>query len=159
MTNILNPICKWTLIVIEDPKFLPGKSIFDIINLLLKVINFKFVILDYIFGIANDGLILSLQKNENKILKLEDVLLELPKILQFDWGDFLFFKEYPKNWSNPKGEPYPYIISQTNTTIRAIDDQYIYVYTPYEKIVNLIKKNYEIESINTDYLENLDYPD
>ena len=40
-----------------------------------------------------------------------------------------------------------------------MDDQYIYVYTPYQEIVSLIKENYKIESINTDFLEHLEYPE
>ena len=38
-------------------------------------------------------------------------------------------------------------------------DTYIYIYTPHHFIVELIKEKYEIESIKTDFLENLDYPE
>ncbi|MBS0272764.1 MAG: hypothetical protein JSR85_09030 [Proteobacteria bacterium] len=159
MTCSLNPAFKWTLITIEDPEFLPGKNIVNIIQLISKVVCFKFVILDYIYGAANNGLIPFLQEKRNKILKIEDVFQEISKVIQFDWGDFFLFKEYPEQWNNSKGEQYSYVIAQTDTTIRAVDDQYIYVYTPYEEILNLIKKNYKIESVKIDMLQNLDYPE
>jgi hypothetical protein len=159
MNNTLNHAPKWTLITLEDSEFLPGKNIVNIIQLISHVLNFNFIILDYIYGAANNGLILSLQEKRNTILKLEDVLKDISRVTQFDWGDFFLFKEYPKHWNNPKGEQYPYVLSQTDTTIRAIDDQYIYVYTPFEEVINLVKKNYQIESIKTDFLENLDYPE
>ncbi len=152
-----NPV--WTLITIVDPEGLPGKNIFKAINVLLKVIKFKFVILDYISGGGKSGIIYSLQKKQNQIINIHDFLDMLKNVDQFDWGDFFLFEEYPKNWDNPKGELYPYVIAQTDTTVRAVDDGYIYIYTPYKSLVNIIKENYEIESVKVDELENLDYPE
>lgn len=149
----INP--EWTLITIEDSNNLPGKSIFDLIKILLKVVNYHFVILDYIYGAG----ISSLVEKENIVITIHELMDLLPEVKQFDWGDFFLFKEYPKYWNNPKKELYPFIISQTDTTIRAIDDGYIYVYTPYQIVINVIKKNYKIESLKTDVLEKLDYPD
>ena len=144
----------WTLITIDDPAFLPGESIFDIIQLIIKEIEFKFVIPDEIYG-AGVG---PLFKKENSILVIEEFLNLLSGVKQFDWGDLFLFKEYPKNWDNPGDGDYPYLIAQTETTVRAVDDQYIYIYTPYKEIVDVIKANYEIESIKNGPLESLDYP-
>ena len=41
MLNDLKQDNKWTLITIDDPAFLPGESIFDIIQLIRKEIEFK----------------------------------------------------------------------------------------------------------------------
>jgi hypothetical protein len=149
---------KWTLITIDDPAFLPGKSIYDMIRLLLKIIDFKYIILYDIEGASEYGLIPELQKLENEVIQLREFLKTLCKIKQFDWGNFYLFKEYPKNWSSIKSLKYLYHIGHSDTTIRAVDDQYIYIYTPYEEIIKIIKENYTIESIKTDLLENLDYP-
>lgn len=153
---------KWFLIIIRDEFALPGDSIFNIFQILLKVINLNFVILNDINGAGKDGkngLILSLQEKENQIIKIDDLLKVLCDVKQFDWGDFFLFKDYPQKWENPGGiTDYPNLFIQTDTTIRAIDDTYIYVYTPSQEIVNGLKQNYEIESIKLDLLENLEYP-
>ena len=152
-------LSRWTLITMVDHEGLPGKNISKAINLLLKVIKFKFVIVDYISGGGKLGVIYSLQKMQNQIMNVHDLLDMLLKVDQFDWGDFYLFAEYPENWDNPKGELYPYVIAQADTTVRAVDDGYIYIYTPYSSIVNAIQENYKIESITIDNLENLDYPE
>lgn len=144
----------WDQIVIFDEAALPGKSIFDIIKIILKVIEFRFVIIDDI----NGALVSNLLEIENKIIDLNNLLEIIISVKQLDWGDFFLFREYPQSWINYKKEKYFNIIGQTDTTVRAVDDTYIYVYTPYKKITNLIKENYKIESIKTDSLEKLDYP-
>ena len=152
---INSPIKKnnWILITIDDSNFLSGNSVFDIIQMMLKVINFKFIILDYVYGARISSL------KENIVLKIDDFLKLVLEVEQFEWGDFFLFEKYPKNWENPKGKPYPYVISQTSTTVRAVDGQYFYIYTNKELISLLIKTNYTIESIRIGFLEELDYPE
>lgn len=58
-----------------------------------------------------------------------------------------------------KKAPYPFVISQSDTTVRAVDDTYIYIYTPFEEIVKLLKDNFQIESEKDGLLEDLDYPE
>ena len=101
---------------------------------------------------------MSLLENQQKIIKVKDLLKMLPEVIQFDWGDFFLFKYYPEHWENSSRKFYRDRIVLTDTTIRAVDDQYIYVYTPYKQIVNLINENYTIESIKIDSLDKLDYP-
>lgn len=144
----------WTLLTIDDPACLPGKSIQKVIQHVLKVIKFKFVVIDDINGAGISLLV----KNENSIMPIEKLLEELPNVKQFDWGDFFLFKENPGQWQDLKNESYSHVISQSDTTIRAIDDQYIYIYTPYEEVVAAVQKSYKIESIKKDFLENLDCP-
>jgi hypothetical protein len=91
-------------------------------------------------------------------MDIKDLLKVLNDVEQFDWGDFFLFKEYPNQWNNPGEEPYPYVVAQSDTTVRAIDDTYIYIYTPYPEIVKAIQENYLLESIKSDTLDNLDYP-
>lgn len=145
----------WHQIVIFDENALSGNSIFDLIQIILNVINFKFIVLDDISG----ALVFPLQQMENEVIELNDLLKLIFNVKQFDWGDFFMFKEYPQNWSNHKGEPYSCVIAQTSTTIRAVDDTYLYIYTPYKEIVAVIKKNYKVESIKMNSLDKLDYPE
>lgn len=146
----------WTLITIDDPAFLAGTSISEIIGILLQVIDFKFIILNDIQGAAEAAALL--EEQENQVMLLSDFLKIVSNVVQFDWGDFFLFQEFPNSWKKVKEASYPYAVAQTDTTIRAVDDQYIYVYTSHQRIVEIINKNYKIESIQTDILENLDYP-
>ncbi len=147
----------WHQIIIDDPACLPGKIIYDVIQILLRKIEFKYIVLDDIEGAAQKGLIPILRGMENSVLGLDDFLRIVRDVQQFDFGDFFLFKKYPKEWSN--GTSYPHSIAQTDTTVRAIDDQYVYIYTPYQEIVYVIASmEYKIESIKTDTLEKLEYP-
>lgn len=114
-----------------------------------------------ILGDLNGVGISTLIEKENSIIDIDFLLNELPKVKQFDWADFFLFKDYPQEWKTNTDLPYteyPPLIDQTDTTIRAVDDQYIYIYTYIDEIVNIIKKNYEIESIKMSSLDNLEYP-
>jgi hypothetical protein len=150
---------QWMLITIDDSNFLESKSISKIFNLLLTIVEFNFVILTDIQGSGKDWVITNLKKQENRPIKMNDFLEILKNIKQFDWGDFYLFQQKPLKWINTEDIlDYPKLISQSETTIRAVDNQYIYIYTPYQEIVEVIEENYTIESIKTDTLENLDYP-
>ena len=148
----------WCLITIDDPDFLSGKSIFNVVQLILKYMKINYVIINDVDGSGKDWLISNLQKNQNSILKIDDFLNILCEVNQFDWGDFFLFKEYPKDCSFSQEKSYSYVIAQTDVTIRAVDNQYIYIYTPYEEIIEAVKNKYTIESLRLDSLENLDYP-
>ena len=121
---------KWYLLSIEDKKGLPGNSILEILQHVLHVIQFKYVIIEYLSGAVINSLI----QYENQPMELEIILDLLPNVKQFDWGDFFLFREYPMSWENNKKTPYHKVISQTETTIRAIDDTYIYIYLPISKL-------------------------
>src|SRR5262249_17806906 len=143
---------------IDDPAFLRGNSIYVIIKLFLKISKFSYLILNDIEGSGKDWLIHSLQQKENTVLELDDFLKTVCDVKQFDWGDFFYLKNIRKIGTTLKMEIIRILLHKLNTTVRAVDDQYIYIYTPSKEIVNLIKENYKIESIKTDFLENLDYP-
>lgn len=150
----------WYLITINDtPEYLSGKSIFNILNILVKVENIEFTILDYIHGSGKNGLIYSLQEDRYQVYEIENLLKIVCNIVQLDWGDFFLFKKYPNNWDNAEGEDYPYVIAQTDLTFRAVDNQYFYIYTQNKKIVDIVKSIYLIESIKFDLLKNLDFPE
>lgn len=51
----IKQIDKWHQITIEDPASLPGKSIHDSIIIFLKIIEFKYVILNDIEGAGIRG--------------------------------------------------------------------------------------------------------
>jgi hypothetical protein len=145
----------WYQLIIDDPASLPGTSFSKLIRLILNKIHLRFLVLDYLHGAGIANLI----DQEHSIIELNVVLNELDNVVQFDWADFFLFKNFPTHWDNLHKQPYPYVIKQTDTTIRAVDDQYIYIYTPCNEIVDQIKSNYEIESIRKAQLNELDYPE
>lgn len=149
---------QWHLITIDDPEFLPGKIFIEIIQLLIKVIKFHYVVLHDVNGCGTYGLIQRIQQRENESIDLSECLEILKEVEHLEWADFFLFKEFPKNWKLSHDYFYPEMIIQTDTTVRAVDDQYVYIYTPYQEIVDAIKQKYTIESLTTDLLENLPYP-
>jgi|694.fasta_scaffold45405_6 hypothetical protein len=151
---------RWNLIIISDQFFLTSKSVINFFKVILQKIEFKYVILDRIEGSPAKGQnwpLLPVRKDI--ILNTNDLLNLLQNINQLDWGDFFFFKEYPKNWSNKKNQSYPSVIAQSDTAIRLVDNQFFYVYTPYEQIKNCLENKYDIESYKIDFLNQLEYPE
>jgi hypothetical protein len=148
----------WYLITIDDaPKFLIGKSFIDILQLFLSTNKFNFIISDAMDGSGGDWVISDLQDDKDTIFSFDEILKILYQVNQLDWGDFFLFKNYPQNWVN-EGYFYPDKITQTDATIRAVDNQYLYIYTPDLEIVELIKNNYTIEEIKNGPLDTLDFP-
>ncbi len=145
---------QWTLIIIVDPECLPGRSIFNVIVALQKVAKYRFIMIDDIVGAKISALL----EKQNMVLKLEDLLMTIYDVVQFDWGNFFLFKEYPDILVNSESMKNPEIIVQTDSTVRAVDDGYIYIYTHNQEVIDVIKNSYKIESMKTDWLENLEYP-
>jgi hypothetical protein len=128
---------EWYVIVIYDPLFLPGTSIHKVINVLLESLNVHFVLLSDLEGAGTVNL---MNNDQISLIRIENFLEHVLFVEQFDWGDFFLFETLPDNWQTFKKKSYPEIISLTETTIRAVDDSYIYIYTPYDTIIELIKK-------------------
>ncbi len=153
--NELNTFPLWHLIIIDDPEGLPGKTIFNVLQLLHEIIHYKFVVLHDI----NGAYVAPLVRQEGKIIKIQSIFNNIQNVKQFDWGDFFLFKEYPKHWEKIEGcIYYPNFIIKSDTTIRAVDDTYVYIYTPYAEIIKIMGNNFKIDAIKNDYLDNLDYP-
>ena len=101
---------KWYLVTIEPNSGSSGDAVFNVITLLTKLVNYKFVIINDIEGspkIRGERLVFHLQQVENRILHLEDLLKTLPNVFQFDWGNFFLFEESPISWKGGKNVPYP----------------------------------------------------
>lgn len=145
----------WFLVVIEDPNSLPGTSIYKIIRLLQKLLNIKYVGLSDLEGAGINNLV---KKDEQPLIEIELFLKRVQSVEQFDWGDFFLFSSPPNDGQPFTQKTYPEMISLTETTIRAIDDSYIYIYTPNESINYLIQKNYQVEEVKAGKLEELEYP-
>jgi hypothetical protein len=143
----------WFLVTINDSNFLSTKSI-SVILLIKEVHPVDYVILNDI----NGGSVAELIDLEGDIITIQELLSFLSGSGQLDWGDFFLFCKKPDNWNDPKDYYYPTLVKQSDTTVRAVDDQYIYIYTPYQEILELIQTNYVIESIKQDALDKLDFP-
>jgi len=92
------------------------------------------------------------------VIPIGDLWEPLNGVNQLDWGDFFLFKQYPKDWDNPEVRPYPFVITQAEVTVRVVDNQYFYIYTTLQTLVDMIKSEYTIESVKTAPLEKLDFP-
>jgi hypothetical protein len=150
----------WYEIVIDDaPRCLPGTSIHDLIILIMKSIELNYIVTDDVEG----GMLLYFQEIEHIPTAITDVLPKFVNVVQFDWGDFFLYKNYPSGWESLEGSStreldYDELIQETDVTVRAVDDQYMYVYTKDEKIVKVIADNYVTESIKFAPIESYIFP-
>lgn len=153
--NDSNTRSLWNMIIIEDPEGLPGKTLNNVLDLIQSIVCFKYVILNDI----NGAFVAPLVKQEGKIIEFQKISKIIKEVKQFDWGDFFLFKKYPDHWEKiTKYFEYPEYILKSDTTVRAIDDTYVYIYTPYNEVVGLLQNHFIIETTKTDLLENLEYP-
>jgi len=143
------------MIVIYDLLSLPGQSVYNVINILLKLLNIQFVALSDLEGA---GTAILARETQTSLIPINEFLKQVIFVEQFDWGDFFLFSAVPNSWQELEKKSYPELIALTETTLRAVDDTYIYMYTPYDEVVQLIKENYTIEEIKKGKLEDLDYP-
>ncbi|MGK5595410.1 MAG: hypothetical protein ACSNEK_08650 [Parachlamydiaceae bacterium] len=152
---------KWHLLILKPKGGSTGGAVLKIMRKVTEVVKFKFVIMDDIVGLTKDDLITRMQKQQHTPIYLNDILKILDQVIQFDWGDFFLFEEPPSQWRGEEDILYPPLVAETDTTIRAVDDTYIYVYTPYQAIIDKLVQdmNVDVESITTDNLENLSFPE
>jgi len=130
MVSNLSTDFYWYLITIADcERALNGESIHEMLTLICDIEKIKFVILNDVEGAGEFGLINSWQDKIDEILDIGKIKTEPKKLIQLDWCDFFLFKEFPNDWTNPKDWHYPTLIAQSDTTLRAVDDQYMYIYT------------------------------
>jgi len=149
---------KWNQVVIPHSNALSGKGMQDLINLMMEVKKFKYVVLDDMQGIAQEYLMHIFQNQQHIVMRLKDLLPILQDVEWFEWGCFYLLEEYNENWDN-EGHYFDfYMVKKTDSTIRAMDGNYAYIYTPYDSVAEIVTKNYTTEEIKTDFLENLDYP-
>jgi hypothetical protein len=161
MSNKLEIKNEWYLISIKNPDLVNGMNVINVIRLIKQVQQIRFVVLDDIIGVAfkgNNGLILSLQNEEHKVLTF-DVLNALVDVDHFEWGSFFLFEAFPANWKSSEEVMFPELIQQTSGTVRAVDGNYLEIYTPSEAVFDIIKAHYQMYSARKDVLENLDYPE
>ena len=149
---------KWNQVVISNPVPMSGMGIHNLINLMQEVEPFKYVILEDMEGIAEEHFLPILQEQHYTRMRLKDLIPMLLDVKYLKLGTFYLFKEYPENWDDTDHTFDAYLVGPSNSTIRIVDKNNTYVYTPHESVVEIIKKNYIIEEIKTDFLEGLDYP-
>lgn len=151
---------KWYLAVIDDPEFLPGRSFKKLLMLLQQKFGFRYIASLEFNGKGKNWLFSDVIQliEEGKIFTFEEMYSILDDVVQFDWVDFFLFIEYPINWNITDDDKYPDIVSKTDTFIRGVDDQYMYIYTPRMDIVDVITDNYLIEPLIYKELDQHVYP-
>lgn len=149
---------KWNQVVIPTSDVLTGKGMLDLINITLQAKKFKYIIIVQMEAQGEVYLMRILRNLQYTPIRIKDFASTLQDIECFEWGSFYLFEDYPDKWDDPDHSFYPYVVEQTDSTIRAVDGSYAILYTPYDSVVEIIKKNYAVSEIKTDHLENLEYP-
>lgn len=147
----------WFLITIDD-EYLTGISIFKMLKFIQVSEKVNYVIFDDILGFSEAGIIGSLREDIGEIYEIDKFLEIILKIEHFEWGDFFLFEEYPKGWDSAEVNSLPVKIARTDFTLRAVDDQYMYIYTKRRNFIDMVEQKYEIESVKQDLLDRLDFP-
>mgnify|MGYP003394012338 CR=1 FL=1 len=146
----------WTLISLEDDACLAGTSIQKVLNSFLDILEVNYVLLE---DIGSPGTYNILHDNQFPILPLSRFLDYLPQVTQFDWGNFYLFKDPISDCNEILAVDDYEKIRLSETTIRAVDYAYIYVYTPYKEVAERVKAcGFKIDSIKEGELTSLDYP-
>lgn len=146
------------LLVIDDKNFLSGESVLAFFKILLKSKPYKYVILNDVTAIGENCIYGLFRNYDDTIFRIKDLLNIMEDVKHFEWGDFYFFDKFPSEWDHTIECDYPYLIKQSETVVRLIDDQYIYLYTTEDSVIEVIKNEYSIESLKTDFLDKLDFP-
>lgn len=169
MNKYSKDLSDWTQIVIRDPQALPGKSIYDLIDIISRAKKISHVI---VYNLEGAGTILLPKDLNTPVLSLDEFMKRVSLVTQFDWGDFFLFNHDPSCESySDKG--FEEIIPCTETTVKAVDDTYLYVYTSKPEIISAIQDKYSFKSMQTgdksevSYIESmqssklieLEYPD
>jgi hypothetical protein len=149
----------WHHFTITDSSFGAGATVRSMLMHLQSVVPLRYIVLDDIIGHGVPGLILSFQEMEGETLSLGEEFFGSLTNAGFEWANFCLFKEAPKGFNCGRGISYPNLIKQTDTTVRVIDNNYLYVYTPYLEVADLIRKNYVIESYQYASLDKYVYPE
>jgi hypothetical protein len=146
----------WHQIIIEDSQALPGTSVHNLIKTILKAVDLQYIITANLEGAGTYYLEEQLKGHTGKINEFLNVVTS---VKQFDWGDFYLFRKPPTETNNYNTKEYEKVIPQTDVTIRAVDDTYLYVYTQDPLVIKHIKDFFEIESDKVATIYDLDFPD
>lgn len=148
---------QWYEVVIPDDSALSGKSMSALLELVRNMLGIRFVVVDGISG-AN---IVELQDNYAGMLcDIRGVIDSLKNVVQLDWCDFFLFES--DGVLPGQDQAYDEIIEKTTATVRAVDDEYIYVYTKSENLVGDLCARYsgkEGFEKNVGLLEEFQYPE
>lgn len=150
---------KWSLTIINDPGFLSSETVVAILKSLSDNLDLKFLIMDFISGSGDNYIIPELQGISKKKLVLDEAIPMLLSVNHFEWGDFFLFKNNPMIWEESENSKYPDLIAQTDITVRAVDGQYIYIYSPNDGFIEDLKDKYHIELFEKGFLDDFEYPE
>lgn len=125
--NVKKTLAEWYMISIFDSRALPGQSVYNVVNILLKLLNIQFVALSDLEGAGITSLA---REDQTPIIPINEFLKQVIFVKQFDWGDFFLFSAFPDSWQTIEKKSYPEIIYLTETTVRGVDDTYLSIYIP-----------------------------
>ena len=144
------------MVSLDDPEAIPGISIKKVIESFLNSLSTRYVFLIDVEGAGSYNM---LQDEEFPLLPISKLLDYLPQVSQFNWVDFYFLKTFITEYEDFLKLDHYEKIAASETTVRAIDQSYIYVYTPYKEVAERVKTcGFKIDSIKEGELTSLDYP-
>lgn len=144
----------WYEVIVPDPSNLSGMFVASFLCLVAQFLGIKNVVLDDLSG-AN---ITKLSEGYmSTIVELNNIIELISKAVQFDWCNFLLFKD--GGYIPDEKQSYAELISKTTATVRAVDDSDLYLYTQDESLVTELKSRYNTVTVNSGQLGTFVFPE
>ncbi len=144
----------WHLISLIPKDGLNGNSFINVLKILEKNFEYKYITLwEFMACVSKNGFINEIHQIHQKItdvvvFSFEEIYKILDEVEHFEWVDFFLYKDFPRDWHLPDDWYYQPLMKKSDCFVRGVDDQYIYIYTPLEEVVKLIKASYPIEELD-----------
>lgn len=112
----------WYQFCLEDSNELSGESVANFLTQLHSLWSFAAVVLDDLVGAVGP-----IANFEKECISFENLILEVRKAAQFDWGFLYCFDTTPTTTVDVSD--HKLALEHADFTVRLADDGYIYVYT------------------------------
>lgn len=149
----------WFVASWEDPDFLSGQSVANILSELQQILQCRSIIVSGFEG-KGEGVIDLPREDDSSRLFLPDQLLQvLAEIRQIEWCDFFFVDEETERIVlSLSVSPYQVVLPKTSCTLRAVDGHLFMVYTRDKSLVNALAVKRPGVELEEGLLQNLSFP-
>ena len=141
----------WYQIVIRDESLLSGTSVRLFLELLITALR-----VEYVLAADMVGSFSGLQHLSGKPLRAREFLQRAGEATQYDWAFFFLFRSMPDPLAD--GIDYRTVIAIADATVRLVDDEFFYVYSKDQQVLNCTRQHFQVEECGLHPLKALDVP-
>jgi hypothetical protein len=142
----------WFQIIVKDPGGLSGLSVIEFISPIVRKMRLKFAIVTDL-----SGAIAELKDSEGQVLSCSDLMRRLVEVTQFDWAFLFMYKSRP-SLEEAEISDARAALQKADITVRLADDEYFYIYTRDQEVVDDLMKSYPGAEFKVCKASDLDIP-